>query len=266
MSSFTDSLLGNLDGSDLSDLGSLLDSLLGNAATQNTSGTTDSASTAESEIESDATKVTEVLGSLLEAIASSEVSSQNTNATSDSTATTSGSIVDSTSTDAEKATSGTQTSQLEVDKVGIDKLVQDILGGTSGLAEIFSQEGAAGLYKSTVAAQASGDLLGNVAGEIAKLTGKQVVTTAGAESTTGASVSNKIQDIINTQNSQTASTTSGTKDATSTTDKTYSETTDATENQTKTQSQSEIGQVKAKQNAETEEDGVLQTVGNILGL
>lgn len=75
-----------------------------------------------------------------------------------------------------KRRGGTQTEQLEIDKAGVDKILADILGGTQGLGDIFSQEQVSGLYGSSVAAQASGNLVANLAGEIAKLTAKKTTT------------------------------------------------------------------------------------------
>jgi len=64
--------------------------------------------------------------------------------------------------------------QLQVDQAGIDKAIQDILGGTQGLGSIFSEEQVSGLYNTSVAKQETGDLMAKIAGEIAKLTGKRV--------------------------------------------------------------------------------------------
>ena len=72
---------------------------------------------------------------------------------------------------------GIETEQLEIDEAGIAKILQDVLGGTEGLASIFGGEQTAGLYSGTVAAQASGDLLANLIGEIAKVTAKKTVRT-----------------------------------------------------------------------------------------
>lgn len=71
-------------------------------------------------------------------------------------------------------TKGTRTTQLKLDQAAIDKTVADMLSGTSGLASIFQAENAAGIFDSTGAAGAAGDLTSKIAGEIAKLTGEQV--------------------------------------------------------------------------------------------
>ncbi len=74
------------------------------------------------------------------------------------------------STSSKNRTSLTRTEQLDISQEGIDKIIQDILGGEQGLASIFSAENNAGIFNSSVAADASGNLLSKLAGEIAKLT------------------------------------------------------------------------------------------------
>ena len=71
---------------------------------------------------------------------------------------------------------GTVTRQLEIEEEGVQKILQDILGSEQGLASIFSEESVAGLFDTTVSKQAAGDLLANLAGEIAKLQAKEVET------------------------------------------------------------------------------------------
>jgi len=66
--------------------------------------------------------------------------------------------------------------QLEIDEEGVEKILADILGSEQGLASIFAKENVAGIFDSSVAAQASGDLIANLAGEIAKLQAKKVET------------------------------------------------------------------------------------------
>ena len=70
--------------------------------------------------------------------------------------------------------SETTSRRLDISDEAIDKIVADILGAKSGIAAIFSEENIAGLYDSTVAAQASGDLVANLVGEIAKLRAVEV--------------------------------------------------------------------------------------------
>lgn len=96
-----------------------------------------------------------------------------------------------------QAKGGTETSYLEIDQEAVDKILADLLGGTGGLADIFSKQGAAGLYSTPMAAQASGDLIAKTAGEIAKLTAKQVkeFDTTEATSKTG-------QDVVGVEQTQ----------------------------------------------------------------
>jgi len=70
-----------------------------------------------------------------------------------------------------KASTGLRTEQLILDDVAIQKIIEDVLGGPQGLAQIFAGEQTAGIFDSSVAAQAAGDLAANLVGEIAKLTG-----------------------------------------------------------------------------------------------
>tara|TARA_R110000782_G_scaffold246175_1_gene332891 strand:+ start:1856 stop:2203 length:348 start_codon:yes stop_codon:yes gene_type:complete len=89
----------------------------------------------------------------------------------------SGSTKTSAEKENEKSTevfSGTKTTQLELDQDATDKIIADVLGGANGLKDIFSGEQNAGIFDSSVAAQASGDLTANLIGELAKLTGKTV--------------------------------------------------------------------------------------------
>lgn len=65
----------------------------------------------------------------------------------------------------------TSREQFVVDKAAIDKTIQDILAGSEGLAEIFTEEDIVGLYSTTEGKSGIEDLLAKVAGEVAKLTG-----------------------------------------------------------------------------------------------
>lgn len=80
-------------------------------------------------------------------------------------------------------TDETITSQLSIDEAGIMSFIDDILSGNQGLASIFSEEAASGLFSTTAAAQASGNLLSQIAGELAKLTGVKTETKEGTVST-----------------------------------------------------------------------------------
>ena len=71
---------------------------------------------------------------------------------------------------------GTKTSQLQLDDDAINKMIEDALGSADGLSAIFGGEQSTGLYNSTVANQAAGDLTAKLIGELAKITGKTVET------------------------------------------------------------------------------------------
>jgi len=88
---------------------------------------------------------------------------------------------------------GTISEQLEIDEAGVQRIIQDILGSEQGLASIFSEENIAGIYSSSVASQASGNLLANLAGEIAKLTAKKVSTRDLVEEEAGTTTSEEVQ-------------------------------------------------------------------------
>lgn len=80
-------------------------------------------------------------------------------------------------------TDTTQVERLKLDEAAIEKIIQDVLGGAEGLAGIFSQEQAAGVFDSSVAAQAAGDLASRLVGELAKLTAEKEVTQTGTQVT-----------------------------------------------------------------------------------
>jgi len=80
--------------------------------------------------------------------------------------------------------SGTTTEQLAIDPAGVNKIIQDILSSKDGLASIFSEEQLTGLYNSTGAKSATGNLLANLAGEIAKLTAKKTTSNNSTQKTT----------------------------------------------------------------------------------
>jgi len=72
--------------------------------------------------------------------------------------------------------SGKRESQLQLSQEAINKLIQDVLGADGGIADIFSNEKALGLYDTTTAQKQSGELMAAIVGELAKLTGKQVTS------------------------------------------------------------------------------------------
>lgn len=70
----------------------------------------------------------------------------------------------------------TSSERLILQEEAIKKIIEDVLGGADGLASIFSGEQTSGIFDSSVAAQASGDLAAKLVGEIAKLTGEKVTS------------------------------------------------------------------------------------------
>ena len=90
----------------------------------------------------------------------------------------------STENELEKERTGTtrdssseQRERLEISDEAVDKIVDDMLSRSgSGIKDIFAGEQTAGIFGSSVAAQAAGDLAANIAGEIAKLRAERVTT------------------------------------------------------------------------------------------
>ena len=92
------------------------------------------------------------------------------------TNTVAGSQSGSSFSEAEANISGEARDRLEISDEAIDKIVNDILSGPEGLASIFAGEQNAGIFDSSVAAQAAGDLTAKISGEIAKLRAERVQT------------------------------------------------------------------------------------------
>jgi hypothetical protein len=82
----------------------------------------------------------------------------------------------STFSELNATTTGETRERLEISDEAIDKIIGDVLGGVDGLASIFAGEQNAGIYNSSVANQAAGDLTANIVGEIAKLRAEKVGT------------------------------------------------------------------------------------------
>lgn len=70
----------------------------------------------------------------------------------------------------------TGSERLILQEEAIKKIIEDVLGGADGLASIFSTEQVSGIFDSSVAAQAAGDLAAKLVGEIALLTGEKVTS------------------------------------------------------------------------------------------
>lgn len=97
-----------------------------------------------------------------------------------------GSIVDigkglfGTGASGKGTTSGTTSvkseEQLILEREAIAKIIEDVLGGAQGLGSIFGEEQVAGIFDSSVAAQAAGDITSKLVGELARLTGRKTTT------------------------------------------------------------------------------------------
>ncbi len=72
--------------------------------------------------------------------------------------------------------SGENRDRLDISDEAVDKIVTDILRGPDGLSSIFAGEQNAGVFNSSVANQAAGDLTAKISGEIAKLRAERVQT------------------------------------------------------------------------------------------
>ncbi len=72
--------------------------------------------------------------------------------------------------------SGENRDRLDISDEAIDKIVSDILSGPDGLASIFGGEQTAGIFNSSVAAEAAGNLTSKITGEIAKLRAERIQT------------------------------------------------------------------------------------------
>lgn len=99
-------------------------------------------------------------------------------------------------TEGTQTTEGTTTERLEIDDAAIKKIIEDILGSADGLASIFQGEQTAGIFDSSVTAQASGDFAANIVGELAKLTATKVTETTGAQGSKSKSGSAGIFSLI----------------------------------------------------------------------
>ncbi len=96
-------------------------------------------------------------------------------------------------------TAGTRTSssQLKLEQPAIDRIIEDVLSGPQGLANIFQGEQTAGIFGSSVSAQAAGDLTAKLVGEIARITGETVTRDTTDETTRG--ITDSTTDVV-TQN------------------------------------------------------------------
>jgi hypothetical protein len=99
-----------------------------------------------------------------------------------------GTSVSNTVGSMESTTTGTE--QLVLSDTAINSIIDSILSSSGGLADIFSEANVAGVYDSSVSTEATSDLMANIAGQIAQLTGVKTTTS----STTGSSKSSTVTD------------------------------------------------------------------------
>jgi hypothetical protein len=81
-------------------------------------------------------------------------------------------------------TGNTTTVRGTTNQAAIDRTVQQMLEGTSGLSSIFGAQSGAGVSGSSTAGLMTSDLMARVAGEVGKLTGGSETTTGPSSSTT----------------------------------------------------------------------------------
>lgn len=86
----------------------------------------------------------------------------------------------------------TKSEELQIDEVGLLRLIDKALQGEGGLASIFGGEAGAGLFGSSGAKLQTEDLLAKIAGDLAVVTGKKVATEKGTKDIT--SQSETLQD------------------------------------------------------------------------
>ncbi len=89
---------------------------------------------------------------------------------------TSGSMTGTANSTTKATAKGVQTEELQIEDAAVQKIIRDVLSGPDGLAAIFAGEQSSGLYNSSSANQAAGDLAARLVGEIAKLKAKKVAT------------------------------------------------------------------------------------------
>lgn len=70
--------------------------------------------------------------------------------------------------------SGTQKTKLNIDKAGLDAIIQDIMGSEQGLTQLLQGQSTAGLYGSSTNTLMAQEFVTNIAGELAKLTAESV--------------------------------------------------------------------------------------------
>jgi hypothetical protein len=92
----------------------------------------------------------------------------------------------------------TQTQGLDITKQGFDRVLQQLMESSQGLAPILQGQKQAGLYNSTVNTQLLSEFMTRAAGELAKLQAKQVTTD------TGKTVKDETQGLVRNKDAQVA--------------------------------------------------------------
>ena len=128
----------------------------------------------------------------------------------------------------------TSSSRLKLDTAGVNRIIQQTLGSAGGLADIFQGEQTAGIYNSSVSAQAAGDFASKLIGELATITGETITSE-------------------DTQNKVLASTKDLTTDREVSTERAN---TVANTNQTQTQA----NQTRSRSDTEQEDEGLLKRI------
>jgi hypothetical protein len=82
-----------------------------------------------------------------------------------------------------KTSGGTVTQGLDISQQGVDKMIQDILASTQGLAAVSQGQRGAGIYNSSTNQQLTNDLLDRTTASVARDTAKSVQTTSGGQTT-----------------------------------------------------------------------------------
>ena len=139
---------------------------------------------------------------------------QNITGTTSQTGTQQGSTSQTGSTAQTGSNTSTQTTRSDITAEGINKMLQDILSGDQGIAQIAMGERSAGAYNSTSRQFLTNDLLSRTAGELAKLQAGTTTSTVGStnqmSNTSQVGSSSQVNNQTGTSNQNAVVNTSGT--------------------------------------------------------
>lgn len=96
-------------------------------------------------------------------------------------------------TEATSSLTGEDRKRLELDEAAITSILEELLSGPDGLASIFAGEQNAGIFNSSVSAQAAGNLSAKIVGELARLTAEEVSTTDRSQTETQLTTQEKFE-------------------------------------------------------------------------